>query len=473
MLRAKALAVIVTATALLLSSVGAEAAQNVLLIIVDDLRPELPVYGSSRIKAPHIESLAESGVVFANAYSNVPVCGASRASLMTGLRPTRQRFVDYQARADEDAPDVMPLHAWLKSRGYIAESIGKVLHHAPDSAAGWSRRPWAPQAMVPRERRTGHSNYYLQKNIDAFHNNGAGPAFEIADVGDEAYFDGQIAAYAVDSLRRLADQGKPFFLAVGFVKPHLPFTAPRDYWKLYERSEIELATHRKMPQGIPDLARHEWGELRKYSGIPAAPEAVADELARTLRHGYYASVSYVDAQVGKVLDELTALDLADETIVVLIGDHGWSLGEHGLWAKHSPFDVATRAPAIVRAPGQPKTGISTGLVEFVDIYPTLAALLDITPPEHLQGDSFVAQILDPDAPGKAAVFPRWKTGEVVKTDSFSMTTWYDDAGEVRERMLFDHEGDRDETRNLVTDPDYAGVVRQLDAILSESIQTRQ
>jgi arylsulfatase A-like enzyme len=232
MLRAKALAVIVTATALLLSSVGAEAAQNVLLIIVDDLRPELPVYGSSRIKAPHIESLAESGVVFANAYSNVPVCGASRASLMTGLRPTRQRFVDYQARADEDAPDVMPLHAWLKSRGYIAESIGKVLHHAPDSAAGWSRRPWAPQAMVPRERRTGHSNYYLQKNIDAFHNNGAGPAFEIADVGDEAYFDGQIAAYAVDSLRRLADQGKPFFLAVGFVKPHLPFTAPRDYWKL-------------------------------------------------------------------------------------------------------------------------------------------------------------------------------------------------------------------------------------------------
>lgn len=445
---------------------AAHAQPNVLFIIVDDLRTELPIYGQEHIQAPHIGRLASEGVVFANAYANVPVCGASRASLMTGLRPTRTRFLDYDARADEDAPEVLPLHAYLKAQGYHTESMGKVLHDRHDSEGGWSVPPWSAQDEVPRKRATGFRNYQSTANIAAFRKDGVGPATESLDVPDNAYFDGQTAERAVAALQRLARTEQPFFLAVGFVKPHLPFTAPTKYWDLYDRDDIALARVGVMPEGIPDQARHSFGELRRYSDVPDDPnEPVDDELARKLRHGYYASVSYADAQVGRVLDKLRELELESSTIVFLIGDHGWSLGDHGLWAKHSPFDVATRTVAVVRAPGFDTTGTTGGLIEFVDIYPTLIDLLGLEAPGHLQGQSFAPLLADVSAPGKQAVFPRWKNADVVKTERYALTTWSNPQGKILAEMMFDHDADRDETVNIVQDTDHALPMRDLRELL--------
>ena len=459
---------IAAASIMLCWAVCAHARPNVLFIIVDDLRPELPAYGHEQVQAPHIDSLAAEGVVFANAYANVPVCGASRASMMSGLRPTATRFVNFDSRIDEDAPDVVPLHALLKANGYQTESLGKVLHHQDDSPGGWSTAPWSAQDGVPQHLATGFRNYQDPANIAAFKENGIGPATEAADVDDDAYFDGQTAARAVAALERLAQSEQPFFLAVGFVKPHLPFTAPQKYWDLYERDAISIGTVRSMPGGIPTQARHSFGELRRYSDVPDDPEMpVDDHLARKLKHGYYASASYADAQVGRVLGKLRQLQLDASTIVVLIGDHGWSLGEHGLWAKHSPFDVATRIPMIVRAPGTGKPGTASALVELVDIYPTLVALLDLPAPEHLQGDSFVSLLEDTTAPGKAAVFPRWKNADVVKTGEFALTVWSDRKGRPVAEMMFDHVADRDEAVNVARDAKFSMQKDDLEGLLKD------
>ena len=452
--------------AVALGACTAHARPNVLFIIVDDLRAELPIYGQDHIRAPHIDRLASEGVVFANAYANVPVCGASRASLMTGLRPTRTRFVNYHSRADKDAPEATPLHAFLKAHGYHTESMGKVMHDRDDLEDGWSVAPWSAQAGVAKDRATGFRNYQDPDNIAVFRKSGAGPATEALDVPDNAYFDGQTADRAVAALERLAQNEQPFFLAVGFVKPHLPFTAPRKYWDLYDREAIELAQVRTMPEGIPGEARHSFGELRRYSDVPDDPrEPVDDQLARKLKHGYYASVSYADAQVGRVLDTLRALELDSSTIVVLIGDHGWSLGEHGLWAKHSPFDVATRTVAVVKAPGFEDTGTAKGLIEFVDLYPTLVGLVGLEPPGHVQGESFAPLLADTDAPGKKAVFPRWKNADVVKSERYALTRWSNRQGNTVAEMMFDHANDRDEIENIARDTGYEPAKRELSTLL--------
>jgi arylsulfatase A-like enzyme len=460
--------------ALLLPFVAcAEERQNVLLIIVDDLRVELSAYGKPNIKSPNIDALAGQGVLFENAYVNVPVCGASRASLMTGVRPTRDRFVGYQARMDEDAPDAVPLHTLLKQNGYYAESLGKVIHFGDDSADGWSEPPWHPRYDTSREAGgTGHRDYQLPENIRNFLDNGIGPAFEAADVPDNAYYDGKIADRAVASLKRLGDSEQPFFLAVGFLKPHLPFNAPKKYWDLYSEADIELAGVSSMPESAPQQAWHESGEMRKYTDIPPAPANIPDDVARKLIHGYRASVSYTDAQVGRVMLALQESGRADDTIVVFLGDHGWSLGEHGLWAKHSPFDVATHTPLIVTVPGNDVTGRAEGLVEFVDIYPSLLELLGLPGLPQLQGKSFVAQLKDPDAPGKQAVFPRWQSGDVIKTADFALTEWFDDTGSVTAKMLFNHRVDRAETANVAEHDAYDSVVEDMHQRLHELMISR-
>ena len=450
----------------------ADESPNVLLIVVDDLRIELAAYGKSHMQTPNIDALAREGVLFENAYANVPVCGASRASLMAGLMPTRDRFVGYQARIDEDAPDATPLHSFLKNNGYHTESIGKVMHFADDSADGWTVAPWHPQMVVFKESSTGFRDYQDAENIRRFKDSREGPAFEAADVADNAYFDGKITDRAVQSLRDLSKSERPFFLAVGLLKPHLPFNAPKKYWDLYSESEIELAGNAAFPDGAPKNARHDWGELRKYDNVPEAPALMPDEQARKLIHGYYAGVSFSDAQVGKLLAELEESGLAENTIVVLIGDHGWSLGEHGLWAKHSAFDVATRTPLIVRTPDRAAQGSAAGLVEFVDIYPTLVELLNLPAPGHLQGSSFVAQLENPDAPGKSAVFPRWHSGDVIKTSDYALTEWFDDEGERTASMLYDHRTDRDETRNVVGEKEYSVVLDELRQQLEQSMRNR-
>ena len=457
---------------------------NILLIMIDDLRPELGAYGSTAVKSPNIDSLAREAVVFANAYVNVPVCGASRASMMSGIRPTEKRFVGYEARIDEDAKGAETLFGYLKKQGYYSESIGKILHFSEDSKAGWSTPPWNPK---PKIKRLGHRNYQSAENIISFLKDRTGPAYEAADVPDNRYFDGMIADQAMASLESASERDQPFFMAVGFLKPHLPFTVPLSYWDLYDQEDINLASNPLMPVGAPRQAIHRWGELRKFEGIPKAPHPVSDAMAKKLVHGYLASVSYSDAQVGKLLAKLKQLNLDDNTIVMVAGDHGFSLGEHGLWVKHSPFDVATRTPLIVKLPTaltqtstarrrlkstsskssetkpnrNPGVGTAEGLVEFVDIFPTVLELLGKPILPQLQGASFVSQLLDTSAPGKTAVFPRWHAADVIKTDRYAMTEWFDQEGQVTARMLFDHLNDPKETINLAEHKDYKSLVAEL------------
>ena len=452
-------------------ALAAEGKPNVLLVIFDDLRTELPAYGKSRVRSPNIDRFAEGGVVFENAYANVPVCGASRASLMTGIRPAEKRFVGYQARIDEDASEAITLFGHLKEQGYHTESIGKVVHFADDSAAGWSVKPWHPRLHnKDKKDYTGHRDYQSAQNVKSFKKNRKGPAFEAVEVPDNAYYDGKITERAIAALNRLGKSEKPFFLALGFLKPHLPFNAPSRYWNLYEKEDLQRAEYPQMPENAPKRASHNWGELRKYADMPKAPQAMPDAMAEQLIHGYYASISYVDAQIGKVLNTLQELGLKEDTLVFLIGDHGWSLGEHGLWAKHSPFDVATRTPLIVRVPGA-HSGKTEGLVEFIDIYPTVLDLIGLPRLAQLQGESFVAQLKDINAPGKDAVFIRWQQAEVIKTRDFAFTEWFD-RGKVTERMLYDHRDDRAETVNVKDEPEYQPIVEELHQRLVNMMKNR-
>ncbi|UCD51195.1 MAG: sulfatase [Phycisphaerales bacterium] len=430
---------------------------NILFIAVDDLRPQLGCYGHRQMISPNIDKLAPEGVLFNPAFCQTPVCGSSRASLLSGIRATRDRsFKGYLHHADRDwgAPLSLPKH--FRRHGYYTISNGKVYHHRDDGAGGWSERAWRPKGEW------GGRGYLLAENqkIARTNERGLGPAYECADVADSAYADGTTADKAISDLRRLKRMDKPFFLATGFVKPHLPFNAPKKYWDLYERDKIDLADNPYRPKDAPDAAIHNWGELRAYHAIPKQGP-LSEEMARTLIHGYYACTSYTDAQIGRVLNELDRLGLSDNTIVVLWGDHGWNLGEHTLWCKHCHFQTSLRAPLIVRTPGL-KGGIKTdGLTEFVDIYPSLCELAGLSIPKHTEGRSFVPLMKDPNRSWKDAVYSRFHAGDSVRTDRYCYTEWIGRDGERVARMLYDQQLDPDENVNISEKPENAELVQKL------------
>ena len=294
------------------ASCGAE--PNVLFIAVDDLRPQLGCYGVGKMHTPNIDKLASRGVLFDKAYCMVPTCGASRASLMTGIRPTPTRFVTHLARADKEAPGVTTMNTHFQRNGYHTVSLGKVFHHTDDSAAGWSIKPLRPG--VKGTYRLEENQRIAAERSEKLGKRGRGPAFEGADAADDEYTDGVLAQRAVETLRRLKGNKKPFFLAVGFVKPHLPFVCPKKYWDLYDEADIRVPENYHAPKDAPAESLHNSGELRQYYGIPGQ-RVLPKYTARKLIHGYYACVSFVDAQIGKVLDELDRLGLRDERQVVL------------------------------------------------------------------------------------------------------------------------------------------------------------
>jgi iduronate 2-sulfatase len=418
---------------------------NVLFIAVDDLRPELACYGKQQIHSPNIDRLAASGVLFERAYCMVPTCGASRASLMTGIRPARNRFVSYQTWAEKDAPGITTLNTQFRTNGYFTRSLGKVFHHPTDSASGWSEPAWRPQD-VPWYRLPENAKLHEQRQKQGSRTRG--PAWESADVADNAYADGVLAEQAITDLQRLSRSDEPFFLAVGFFKPHLPFIAPQKYWDLYDHATIHLPDNYHPPKDAPAESIHSSGELRAYSGIPAKGP-VSDETARNLIHGYYACVSYTDAQIGRLLDELDRLKLADNTIVVLWGDHGWNLGEHTLWCKHSCYETSMQIPLIVRAPGINGGQKRSGLIETIDLYPTLCELTGLPLPDHLQGQSFATLLRDPNAEWKTAAVGRFGNGDTIRTDGFRFTEYRDGKGRLTSRMLYEHKADHGENANVV------------------------
>ncbi len=453
------------ATSALMKCSAQKKQPNVLFIAVDDLRPELGCFGHKIVKSPNIDKLGSEGTIFTNAFCNVPVCGASRASLLTGIRPTRDRFVTYYTRMEEDAPDAVTLPSHFKQHGYYAISLGKVAHHREDNAAHWSEETWRPDYPNKGEQKNWR-DYQSEKNKDiaAEQDNGRAWPYEWPEVPDNAYYDGKIADRAVADIQRLSESDQPFFLAVGFLKPHLPFNAPKKYWDLYSEEDINLPDNYYRPENAPDAAIHNFGELRNYYGVPETGP-VSDEMAHTLIHGYYACVSYTDAQIGRVLQALDESGEADNTIVILWGDHGWNLGEHTLWCKHCNFKTSLRAPIILKAPGKRGNQQSSALTEYVDIFPTLCDLAELPKPEQLAGDSFAPLLDKPDRAWKPAVFSRWYAGETVKTERYAYTEWTTEEGERYARMLYDHQTDPNENVNIVDKPENEAVVKELTAML--------
>ena len=422
---------------------------NVLLIIVDDLRPELGCYGNDVIITPNIDRLAQSGTLFEQAYCQVPVCGASRASFMTGLYPTPERFVRYYARADEDAPGIPDIPTWFKQNDYTTLSSGKIYHHKNDNLASWD------EVYRPNDFR----EYLLPENQGLEHNQQV--AWEDADVPDVGYATGRLAEKVIADLTRAKKEGTPFFITAGFSKPHLPFNAPKKYWDMYDRANFELASNPYKPVGAPHNAMHSWNELRNgYSGMPNEG-MMPDETARTLIHGYHASTTYTDAMVGRLLDTLVELEFTDNTVVILMGDHGWQLGEHSLWCKHANFKTSLHTPLMIYAPGQKGGQRVQGLVEFVDLYPTLCELAGLNLPEHIQGMSLLPLMKDPSGEGKDAVFSRYNSGESVKVNRYLYTEWKNGA-----RMLYDHQKDPDENTNISENPENKVIIDKMCSLLN-------
>tara|TARA_B100000212_G_scaffold11841_1_gene8548 strand:- start:12 stop:1403 length:1392 start_codon:yes stop_codon:yes gene_type:complete len=423
----------------LLVPIGAEPRTNVLLIAVDDLRPELGCYGKEEILSPHIDKLAGQGTLFKRAYCQVAVCGASRASLMTGLRPTRKRFLSYNTFAEKDAPGATTVAEELKLAGYHCISNGKIFHHKKDTAdRSWSEAPWKPLV--------GGASFLDPGSRDMIGGTKKrGPVLESPEVADNAYPDGQIADKTIADLKRITKSKKPFFLACGFLKPHLPFYAPKKYWDLYDRQAIEIADNRKRPQNAPDqLTGSE--EIHSYHDRGLIYND--DAWHRACRHGYYACVSYVDAQVGRIMKTLDQLDIRKNTVVVLWGDHGWHLGEHNFWGKHNVMHLSTRSPLIVSTPGTKGGQTCDRLVEFVDLYPTILDLVGLKPTNSkLEGFSFKPLLDKPRMLWKKAAFSRYGPAVSLITPRFNFVRFKDG-----EKMLFDLRTDPGENFNLANFP---------------------
>ncbi|MDX1285371.1 MAG: sulfatase [Draconibacterium sp.] len=441
---------------------------NVLFIAVDDLRPELGCYGQTHIKSPSIDKLAESGLTFNRAYCNIPVCGASRASILSGIRPNRTRFLTYHCWQDKDVPGTVSLPMHFKNNGYTTVSLGKIYHHQTDGKGSWNKR-WSPK----NTNASGWRDYMLDENIQLeIEGKTRGKPYEKADVKDGKYKDGKIANQAIEELKAFKESGEPFFLAVGFLKPHLPFNAPSKYWDLYDADKIKLPEYMQKPKNAPDQCMHTFGELRAYNEIPKEGSVDLD-MAKKLIHGYYACVSFTDALIGNVLDALDNLGLAENTIVILWGDHGWHLGEHDLWCKHCNFEKVLRTPVILRAPGQTKNIKTNALVEYVDVYPSLCELAGLEKPFHLQGKSFVPLVENPNQPWKDEIYCRWGKGETVVTMSHTYTEWLDDkTGEMTARMMYDLTKDPEETVNISEDKENQDLVAKLSKKIRKHILER-
>lgn len=449
---------------LILAALAEAQRPNVLFIAVDDLRLQSTVYGQDQMITPGLERLARESVVFDRAYVSVPVCGASRASLMTGVRPAVGRFWNYFTRKDRDYPMAPSVAAWFKQHGYTSISNGKIYHFTDDDLDAWSRSPW-----MPEEKGIGWQGYLLEESRIAIEANRTsenpnrviGPATEAADVADNMYPDGMLTDKVVQDLHQLAKTGEPFFLAAGFWKPHLPFNAPKKYWDLYDPAEIELADNDYQPVDAPGHSMHNFGELRNMFSDTPKQGPVSEELARKLVHGYYACVSYTDAQIDRLLDVLEETGLAENTIVVLWGDHGYHLGEHGLWCKHACFDRTMNAPLMVKIPGVTQGTKTSAIIEFIDIYPTLCDLVGLPQPDHLDGLSFAEEVRSPDGSFKEFAYSRYHWGESVVGADHMYTEWTNETGTIEARMLFDRAKDPDQNTNVVEQDEYAEVVKRM------------
>lgn len=419
--------------------------RNFLFVIVDDLRPELNCYGAEWMKTPHIDSLASTSVIFRNAYCNAPVSSASRASLFTGLRAADERFAGTEFSIDRNFRDCVTLPEYLKANGYVTVADGKVFHYRYDASGRSWNRVWFPESGSATWK-DYCSEENRSKELPPFK-----PApYECEDVPDNAYMDGRIVSKAIRDLEKLKKEDVPFFLAVGLHKPHLPFNAPAKYWDLYAAEDIILPdTYRFDRTGFPEQAFNSFFELRNYS-LDFSGGEMTEDFAKTLVRAYRACVSYADAQVGRLLAALKGLGLDKDTVVVLFGDHGWSLGEHGQWCKHSNFNVVNHVPLILSVPGTGHEDVDN-VVELVDLYPTICRLAGLPEPEGLDGDDMMDLIDGRDGRWQDYAIVKWHDGVTCFDRDYGYTEWID----TGEKMLFRYPEDRQERHNIAGDPAYA------------------
>ncbi len=481
-----------------------EKPQNILFISIDDLKPLLGSYGYSQMATPNIDKLAGQGVLFENVHCQQAVCGPSRASLMTGMRPDFTGVWDLRTRMRNVNSNILAMPEYFKQQGYTTVAMGKIYDprcvDKKYDEPSWSI-PYAKSSKYtyPKEWGEPALSYYVSpeakkrvakleqeaiekgiKNSHSYISKVFKPSVECYDAPDEAYMDGQIRNNALTYMENLAKDDKPFFLAVGFKRPHLPFAAPKIYWDLYKREDIKLAEYQKAVKDGVDIAYHNHGELLSYTDIPPLESfsdifsnLIPDDKQRELIHGYYASVSFIDAQVGIIMAKLKELGLEKNTTVILWGDHGWHLGDHALWCKHTNFEQATHVPMIITTPNGEK-GRYAHPVEFIDIFPTLCDASGVPTPEHLQGVSLLPAMKNRDVVVKeyaVSQFDRGKThGYSLRTDRYRFTIWMKDGYRtfmpfdknlIHDCELYDYDVDPLETQNLYRSKEHKAVVAKM------------
>ncbi|MDF1739894.1 MAG: sulfatase [Verrucomicrobiales bacterium] len=505
---------------------------NILFIAIDDLRPELGCYGSPAVISPNLDKLASEGRRFARAYCQEAICAPSRASIMTGARPDTTGITHNYVKIRELNPDIVTMPQHFAAHGYETFYTGKIYHQGDDDEHAWSRDPDPSKLPFKRLKKP----YALEENLAIHQQNkkemiakygeaakrglGTGPAYESADVADHVYKDGFNTELGIATMKEVVAEGdKPFFMALGFHLPHLNWVAPKKYWDLYDRDELALATQTEGPEGGAAVGLHASFELRTRHGIPKSGP-LGDDLSRTLLHAYYACVSYVDAQIGKAIAALEEAGVRDDTIIIVWSDHGWHLGEMGIWGKATNYEIATRVPMIAWTPEMKHPGEPTNaLVELVDIFPTLCELSGVPPLERLEGRSFAPLLENPDQPWKKIaisqfpspalrewaanplspemretyfgplisevetriqkqqgdawdreLFEQHLMGYSVRSDRYRLVLWRDQRNPEAKPVfveLFDHENDPNETVNVADS--HPEIVSQLHTDLAETL----
>jgi len=463
-----------------------QTAPNILFIAVDDLKPTIGAFGDDLAHTPNIDLLAEQATVFLNNHTQQAVCGPSRASLMTGKRPDYTKVRDLKTKMRDMVPEIVTIPQYFKNQGYKTIGLGKIFD--PRCVDEFRDKPSWSVPFIPEHKFEYPNDFgppsmgfyqdpkiklYIQKlrneakangikNLGKYLRDTFKPPFEKTDAPDDAYVDGALAKYANKFLDEYKpESNEPFFLAVGFKRPHLPFTAPKKYWDMYNPSKFEIAKFQQNSKNGPSIAYHSSGELRSYITPEISYEIsennrvkLSNEFQKDLIHGYYASTSFIDAQIGKIVDKLKETGLHKNTIIVIWGDHGWHLGDHGLWNKHSNFEQATRSPLVIFDPRVNKRMQIKSPTEFVDIFPTLCAATGLQIPENLDGKNLMPLIKGEQISIKPFAVSQWtsakKTGYSFRTDRYRYTVWLN--GKKSTDPVFEEDIFAEELYDYRTDP---------------------
>lgn len=440
---------------------------NILFIAIDDLRPELGCYENGYIKSPNIDKLAKSGTVFTNHFVSVPTCGASRYSLITGMNPRTRAHLSNEAirenlagKPETDRPESFIHH--LRRNGYYTVGVGKISHYVDGFLYGYNDpvgtelempHSWDEMLFDAGKWGTGWNAFFGYADGENRQSmaNQVKP-YEMADVEDDGYPDGLITNLAIKKIAELKSRKEPFFMGVGFFKPHLPFNAPKRYWDMYDEATIPLSPNPYIPENVHPESLHSSSEFNSYrlgDETVSLNGPVSDEYARKLRHAYFACVSYIDAQVGKLMEELEKQGLAENTVVIIWGDHGWHLGDHRVWGKHTIFERALKSAFIAKVPGITKGRVMDEVVNTIDIYPTLVELGGLEMPHETDGTSLVPLLKGKTSDWQNVSYGYFRNGISLRTERYRLTRYFRKAEPIIE--LYDHQTDPDETRNIAAD----------------------